>query len=199
MSWYPRTYTNTVDFDATGDVTVGDDLTLTSTGAILQMGPTATDPVILTHSANTLTLAASDTLAITTADKLTIGGTIVPATQYASFRVGPHATVTEYDLMVAHRAITVTGIRVVPSTLQGGALTATICKCTGTNAPAFGTTPMHAANSINLNTGAYTVQTVTLTATTADLSLAAGERIGIDYSAALTAGHAVVTIAYIYA
>jgi hypothetical protein len=132
------------------------------------------------------------------ADALTVNGVIVPAIQYAHFRVGPHATVTEYDLMIAERALTVVSISAVPSTLQGGALTATICKCTGTAAPANGTTPMHTANAINLNSGAYTVQTITLTATAADLTLAADERIGIDYSAALTAGHAVVTIGFKY-
>jgi hypothetical protein len=132
------------------------------------------------------------------ADGLTVGGVIVPTVMIASFRVGPHATVTEYDLMVAPRALTVTRIDVVPSTLQGGALTATVVKATGTATPVKTTTPMHTADSINLNTGAYTVQNVTLTATAADLTLAAGERIAIDYSAALTAGHAAVTISYKY-
>jgi len=118
--------------------------------------------------------------------------------QIASFQLKPFATVTEYDLMIAPRALRVTAISVVPSTLQGGALTATIVKATGTATPANGTTPMHTANSINLNTGAYTVQNITLTSTTADLILAAGERIAIDFSAAYTAGHAALTISYIY-
>ena len=186
------------DLTVTDDLTVGDDLTMSSTGAILQMGPTATNPIVLTQSANTLTLAAGDTFAVTDADKLTVGGLIVPQTVYENFRVGPHASVTEYDLMIAHRAITVTGIKVVPSTLQGGALTATVVKATGTATPVKTTTPMHTADAIDLNAGAYTVQTITLTATGADLSLVAGERIAIDYSAALTAGHAVISIAYKY-
>lgn len=142
--------------------------------------------------------ASPSTLAVADADGLTVNSVIVPAILYWHFRVGPHASVTEYDLAIAERALTVVSISAVPSTLQGGALTATICKCTGTSAPANGTTPMHTANAINLNTGAYTVQTVTLTATAADLTLAADERIGIDYSAALTAGHAVITIGYKY-
>jgi hypothetical protein len=79
---------------------------------------------------------AVDHLAITDADGLTVGGLIVPQRVYFSYRVGPHATVTEYDLLVVPRAMTVTAISVVPSTLQGGALTATIVKATGTATPA---------------------------------------------------------------
>lgn len=181
------------------DLSVGDDLNLTSTGAVITIGPAATNPVVLTQSADTLTLATGDTLAVTDADKLTVGGLIVPATQYESFTIRPHATITEYDLMIAHRALTVTAIKFVPSTLQGGALTATVVKATGTATPVKTTTPMIAADAIDCNVNAYTVVTPALTATGADLSLVAGERIGIDFSAALTAGLGTLTIAYKYA
>lgn len=144
------------------------------------------------------TYTAATTLAVGDPDGLTVDDVIAPATLYMTFQLKPFATVTEYDLFVADRAMKVVSIEVVPSTLQGGALTATVVKATGTSAPANGTTPMHAANAINLNTGAYTVQAITLTATTADLVLAAGDRIGIDFSAAYTAGHAALTIGYQY-
>lgn len=143
-------------------------------------------------------LTVVDELLVTTADKLKVDSVIVPAIQYMTFQLKPFATVTEYDLYIADRAIQVVSIEVVPSTLQGGALTATVVKATGTSAPANGTTPLHTADAINLNTGAYTVQSITLTATAADLVLAAGDRIGIDYSAAYTAGHAALTIGYKY-
>lgn len=132
------------------------------------------------------------------ADGLKINSVIVPAILYWNFKLGPFATVTEYDLAVAKRAFKVVSIDCVPSTLQGGALTATICKATGTSAPANGTTPLHTANAINLNTGAYTNQSITLTATTADLIFAAGDRLGIDYSAAYSTGHAALTIGIQY-
>lgn len=131
-------------------------------------------------------------------DDYKVGGIIVPATLYMPFQIKPFATVTEYDLWIIKRAIQVVSIDVVPSTLQGGALTATIVKATGTATPANGTTPLHTADSINLNTGAYTVQSITLTSTTADLIFAAGERLGIDFSAAYTAGHAALTIGFKY-
>ena len=129
------------------------------------------------------------------------GAAWVPAggkTIYWNFKLYPAATVTEYDLAVCKRAFKVVSIDCVPSTLQGGALTATVCKATGTSAPANGTTPLHAANAINLNTGAYTNQSITLTATAANLVFAVGDRLGIDYSAAYSAGHAALTIGIQY-
>jgi hypothetical protein len=138
------------------------------------------------------------TLAVADADGLTVNGVIVPATLYMNFRVGPHASVTEYDLAVIKRAITVTSIDVVPSTLQGGALTATLVKASGTATPVNSTTPLHIAGAINLNANAYTVQAITLTVTAADLTFAAGDRLAIDYSAALTAGHAAITVGFKY-
>jgi hypothetical protein len=125
-------------------------------------------------------------------------GVITPSTLYWAFRVGPHASVTEYDLAVIPRALQVTSISVVPSTLQGGALTATLVKAINTATPVKTTTPLHTADAIDLNTGAYTVQTITLTATANDLIFAAGNRLSIDYSAALTAGHAAITVGFKY-
>jgi hypothetical protein len=138
------------------------------------------------------------TLAVADADGLTVNGVIVPAIQYMNFQLKPFATVTEYDLAVIKRALQVVSIDVVPSTLQGGALTATIVKAASTDTPVKTTTPLHTADSINLNSGAYTNQSVTLTATAADLVFAAGNRIAIDFSAAYTAGHAALTIGYKY-
>jgi hypothetical protein len=103
------------------------------------------------------------------------------------FSVFPHATATEWDLWVAPFACQVTAIKYVPSTLQGGAMTATVVKASGTDTPVKTTTPMVTADVIDLNAGAYTVVTPTLTATTADLILAAGNRISLDFSAAPTA------------
>lgn len=154
--WYPRVYTNTVDFDVSGELRVAD------------------------------------------ADKLFVDDLIVPVIMYWNFQIKPFATVTEYDLAVIKRAIQVVSIDIVPSTLQGGSLTATIVKASGTSAPANGTTPLHTASAINLNTGAYTNQSITLTATGADLIFAAGDRLGIDFSAAYTAGHAALTVGIKY-
>ena len=147
-------------------------------------------------AADTLALATGDTLAVTTADKLTVGGVIVPQYMRMSFLLHPMATITEWDLWIADRAVQVTRIDVVPSTLQGGALTATLVKAVATATPVKTTTPLHAADAINLNTGAYTVQNITLTATTADLQFAVGNRLSVDLSGALTTGQACVSVTF---
>lgn len=145
---------------------------------------------------NAGTFTSSGVIAVSDADELTVGGVIVPQYEEITVPILPHASLTEQNLYTATQAITVVSIRVVPDLVQGGALTGTIVKCTGTATPANGTTPMHTANAIDFNATAHTVQSITLTSTAADLALAAGERIGLDLSAALTTGRAVVTIRY---
>lgn len=144
------------------------------------------------------TLPANQSVATTTADKITSAGVIVPAILYLNVQYSPLATITEYDLVIWKRAVTVVSLDVVPSTLQGGALTGTIVKASGTDTPVKTTTPLHTADAINFNTGAYTVQSLTLTATAADLTFSAGNRLGLDLSAAMTAGKGVITVGFKY-
>lgn len=129
------------------------------------------------------------TVAVSTADALTNAGVIVPTVEPVRFTIFPHATQTTYTLL-NNRSVawTVVGITVVPDLAQGGALTATIVKATANAAPSAGTTPMHTANAIDCNATANTSQVITLTATAADLALAATDKIGIVFSAALTTG-----------
>lgn len=114
---------------------------------------------------------------------------------YLTIPVLPHASLTEQNLFIAPDAMQVLAISGVPDLVQGGALTGTVCKASGTATPALGTTPMH-TGTINFNATAHTVQDMTLTGTAADLILAAGDRIGLDLSAALTTGRANVLIKY---
>lgn len=128
-------------------------------------------------------------IAVTTADQLTVGAVIVPAVEPIRFTVMPHASAVTYTLL-DNRAVgwTVVGITVVPDLAQGGALTATIVKATVNGTPASATTPMHTANAIDCNATANTSQVITLTGTGADLVLAATDKIGIVFNAALTTG-----------
>ncbi len=114
--------------------------------------------------------------------------------EVVSVSIPLHASKTTYNLFVARKSYTVESIDYVPDIAQGGALTATVVKVTGTAAPASGTTPMHTANAIDANATANTVQPITLTSTAADLGLVAGQRIGLVLSAAMTTGSGVVTI-----
>ena len=135
---------------------------------------------------------------VDTADALTVNDVIVPATLYLSVQYSPLATITEYDLVIWKRAVQVVSLDVVPSTLQGGALTGTLVKAASTDTPVKTTTPLHTADAINFNSGAYTVQSLTLTATAADLIFAAGNRLSLDLSAAMTAGKGVITVGFKY-
>lgn len=102
---------------------------------------------------------------------------------------------TIYNLFVARRGYTITSIDYVPDVAQGGALTACVVKATGTATPSTGTTPMQSSTTgINLNGTAHTVQSIALTATAADLVLAAGNRIALVLSGAMTTGSGVLTI-----
>lgn len=111
-----------------------------------------------------------------------------------SIPISLHASKVVYNLFVARRGYTVTSIDYTPDIAQGGALTATVVKAITTATPASGTTPMHAAGGIDLNGTAHTVQVKTLTSTAADLVLAAGNRIGLVLSGAMTVGSGTVTI-----
>lgn len=140
-----------------------------------------------------ITIPTGVQLALVTADKLLVGGVIVPQQVIVSGIIMPHASLTTRDLFYANRAYTVTAITVTPLLVQGGALTGTLCKAAGTTAPAGATTPLHSGTA-NFNATAYTPQALTLTATAADLALAATNRIGIEFSAALSTGVAAYTI-----
>lgn len=121
-----------------------------------------------------------------------------PAAAAGTFSISvpviPHASLTEQNLFVANESVQIIGIDVVPDVAQGGTLTGTICKVSGTATPVKTSTPMHTADGVNFNGTAHTVQAITLTATAADLKLVAGDRIGLDLSAALSTGRANVTI-----
>lgn len=114
-------------------------------------------------------------------------------TVLVSVNIPAHASKTVYNIFTADQTYTVKSIRVTPDVAQGSTLTATISKATSTATPAAGTTPLHTGTA-NLNGTAHTVQSLTLTSTTADLSLAVGDRIGLILSAALSTGSANVTI-----
>jgi hypothetical protein len=94
------------------------------------------------------------------------------------------ATSVSENIFIADRAYLVVGVRAVNTTAgTGGAATLDIRKCTGTQAPASGTTVL--TGTFDLTTTANTVTTPALT-TGAVLSLAAGDRLACVLSGTLT-------------
>lgn len=136
----------------------------------------------------TFTLGA----AITSADLLTVGGIIVPQHLELVFRVSLHASTVIYNIFNAPRAYTVTNISYTTNVAQ--VITATVVKSTVNATPASGTTPMHTANAISANTTIHNGTIVALTATGADLVLAATDKIGLVLNSALTSGDFTVNI-----
>lgn len=99
----------------------------------------------------------------------------------------PSSFATEV-FFIAPAACKVTGIKEVHSTAgsDAGAVTAVVTKDTGTNAPGAGTS-LHQSGSFNLKGTANTVQSATLSTTTATLTLAAGDRLAVKLTGTSTA------------
>jgi hypothetical protein len=95
---------------------------------------------------------------------------------------------------VATRAYVVQGISGVPAVAgsDGSAVTASVVKASGTTAITSGTA-LH-SGTYNLKGTANTVQSLTLSTTSGVTALAAGDRIGIDFTGTLTAATGVITV-----
>ena len=95
---------------------------------------------------------------------------------------------------VAHRAYRVRSIiaRVTAAGTDASAVTATVNKAPSATAVSGGTA-LH-QGTINLKGTANTNQTLSLSTTTADYALAAGDCIGLDVTGVMTAATGVVTV-----
>lgn len=97
------------------------------------------------------------------------------------------ATTTNYStFMIAPVACTLTAFREVHETAgtDGGAVTLTIEKLTGTTAPGAGTAML--ASTLSLKATAATVQTGTMSTTPANRTLALGDRVALLRTGTLT-------------
>lgn len=127
----------------------------------------------------------------TTVTAAAISGAATVDSVCASFVAPIAADAVDSAFFIAPKALTVTSARAVWGVIAGAAFTAMPKKATGTQAPSAGASLLTAA--FDINTTANTVATGTLTATGADLVLAAGNRLAIDFtgSATNTAGLAI--------
>lgn len=130
------------------------------------------------------TLTATGNIAVSTADKLTVGGVIVP--QEIVITVPVSATSVDGTIFIANDAWVITKIEEVHSVLgtDGSAVTAQVMKCTGTQAPSAGTAMT--TGTFDLKGTVETVQSGTLSTTPTHYTLADGNRIAVDYTGTLT-------------
>lgn len=121
------------------------------------------------------------TQAVSTPDGLTVAGIIVPV--YKTAPVSLFVTDVSKAIYIATEAVQLVAVRVVfgIASVSG---TLNIEKLTGTTVPGSGTALL--TGTISLAGTANTVLSGTLSATTADLQLAAGNRIGIVLAGTLT-------------
>lgn len=123
-------------------------------------------------------------LAVTPADALTVNSVIVPQTKTLSFPLNALNIAVSSALFIADEAYQITAIKGSWG-VASVSMNFNIEKLTGTTAPGSGAALLQAAIDTSLT--ANTVNTGTLTATTADLQLAAGDRVGIKIAGTITA------------
>lgn len=182
---------NTIDFDFPSGTTIdfgaGTLTTTGGTGGAALVG-TSLDITGESNFNGATNITSTYTLTINTADKLVVGGVIVPQSMVVPFAIEPHASLLTRTLFYAQTdGWTVTGLVVVMDLVDDTAITASICKVTGNNVAVAATTPLH-TGTFNMQTTAGTPQVATLTSTGADLVLAATNKIGIVFSGALDVG-----------
>lgn len=144
------------------------------------------------HTLNgNITIATGKTLDSTDSDGVKSGGVIVPQHIEITFAMAANASLADQAFFIANRAYQVTAVREIHSAAgtDAGAVNLQVTKDTSTNAPGAGTDLL--TNNTNagfdLKGTANTVQIGTLTATTASLQLAAGDRLSVDFAGVLTA------------
>lgn len=129
------------------------------------------------------TVATGKTLAVTTADKLTVGGVIVPQTKTLSFPLNALNIAVSSALFIADETYQLTNVTASWGVASVSA-TFNIEKLTGTTAPGSGTALLTGA--IDSSTTANTVNTGALTGTVGSLQFAVGDRLGVKIAGTIT-------------
>lgn len=124
------------------------------------------------------------TKAAASADTEVEGDLVQPRLAVVALKWDPGSDADEGVPMPAQGRVL--GLTSCPNVLDGAATTATVKKAASGTALSAGTA-LH-SGTIDLNTGANTNQALTLSTTDLDLDFAAGDKIGHDFSGALTNG-----------
>lgn len=131
-----------------------------------------------------VTIAATKALAVTTADKLTVGGLIIPQTAlHGGFAAAPADLGIFVTVKGAWELVSFRMRHATPET-TAGTLTAMLKKVASGTALASGTDML--AAGLNMKAAADTNQTATLHGTAGNKQLADGNSIGILLSASAT-------------
>lgn len=133
---------------------------------------------------NNAAMAANKTFAVPTADKLTIADEIVSPRKIITYVSPPTEAATDRAIFLADRAYQVVAVYEIHAVAAGGASKLQLTKDTGTTAPGAGTDLLtnNTNTGFDLNGTANTMQTGALSATAADLQLAAGDRLSLDWA-----------------
>lgn len=166
------------------DVTVAGDL---SVGGTTIVGGEINDDV---------SLITGKTFDIVDADALTENDVIVPQFVDLVFQWSIATQMVSSSLFIAPRAMQVVGCECVYGVQAGQACKLLLEKATGTTAPGSGTALLtnNTNTGFDINTTANTVQTGTLTATEADLQLAAGDRLSAKWGTSTSCVGCVLTV-----
>ena len=147
------------------------------------------------------TVSTTQSLTVITADKLTVGGIIVPQdVPLCQWQIRPSATTSAGKLQTAFTARdawTVTKVDYAPDVAEGAALTATLNKATGTTAPTVAVGLVQfTTTSFDVNGSANIVQVGTLAsgASTANLSVTAGDRLCVVLSNGPTSAYGMMSV-----
>ena len=141
--------------------------------------------VTINVATGTITLTnAAGSVVIPTADKLTVGGVIVP--QFKDFRVGPlSATDVDQVAFIVHDAMELHAVSAAYAVAGASDATVMLRNCTSGQAPASGLAMLSAAISL-YGTAANTPIAGAIHATPANVQVAAGSMISLDFSGTLT-------------
>lgn len=121
----------------------------------------------------------------------TDGRSTTPAATFCvSYYFTGTAAATDTVFFIATRACRIVAISEVHAVAAGGSSTLQVVKDTSTSAPGAGTDLL--STGFNLNATANTVQTGALSTTAANLSLAAGDRLAVDFADAIQSSTGVV-------
>lgn len=147
----------------------------------------STSAVISKTGDDKIGVGSGDTFNVGSADKLTVAGIIVPQTIVAKYEDGAAGNATDRVFFLADAAYQITACSQIHSVAAGGASVIQVTKETTTGAPGSGADLLtnNTNTGFDLNATANTLQAGTLTATGADLQLAAGDRLSVDYANAI--------------